>query len=87
MIVSHNANLVVSTDSENIIVSNEHGESTENENKFRLGYINGALEESYIAEETIHILSKIGIREHVCEILEGGKEAFKKRNQKYRIID
>ena len=30
-------------------------------------------------------LKKQGIREHVCEILEGGVEAFKKREEKYNI--
>jgi len=29
------------------------------------------------------ILYRKGIREHVCEILEGGREAFRKREQKY----
>lgn len=29
------------------------------------------------------ILSSQGIREHICDILEGGREAFKKREQKY----
>ena len=37
-------------------------------------------------EETYILLSK-GIREHVCEILGGGKEAFIKREQKYGFRD
>lgn len=32
--------------------------------------------------ETI-IMESQGIREHVCDILEGGKVAFEKREQKY----
>lgn len=31
------------------------------------------------------ILYKQGIREHVCEMLEGGVDAFKKREEKYHI--
>jgi hypothetical protein len=33
------------------------------------------------------VLQSQGIREHVCEILEGGTEAFKKRENKYAIGD
>jgi hypothetical protein len=29
------------------------------------------------------VLESQGVREHVCEILEGGKEAFEKREKKY----
>ena len=31
------------------------------------------------------ILERQGIKEHVCEILEGGNEAFKQREKKYDI--
>jgi len=30
-------------------------------------------------------LSSCGIREHACEILDGGEEAFEKRKEKYRL--
>jgi hypothetical protein len=37
-------------------------------------------------ENTIEIvLESQGIREHVCEISESGKEAFEKREQKYGL--
>ena len=30
-------------------------------------------------------LGRFGIREHACEILDGGEEAFQKRREKYKI--
>lgn len=82
IIVSHNSNLVVSTDSENIIVAHQNN-FTNGRPKFE--YINGALENTFKDTSALHVLNQQGIREHVCEILEGGKEAFKKREQKYNI--
>lgn len=64
IIVSHNANLVVNADSEQVIVA-------ENDDGI-LSYTSGALEEP--------IINKC-----VCEILEGGEEAFQKREQKYNL--
>lgn len=82
IIVSHNSNLVVSTDSENVIVAHQNGSQSDVP---RFQYINGALENTFIKSKAEHILEKQGIREHVCEILEGGVEAFKKREKKYNI--
>lgn len=83
IMVSHNSNLVVSTDSENIIIANQNGH-THDDVKF--DYINGALEETKNKDITeSNILQQQGIREHVCEILEGGIEAFQKRERKYGI--
>jgi len=81
IIVSHNSNLVVSTDSENVIVAHQNSDSVNP--KFE--YINGSLENTFVQEDEEHILKKQGIREHVCEILEGGKEAFQKRERKYNL--
>jgi hypothetical protein len=33
--------------------------------------------------EKTDLLKSMGIREHIAEIVEGGKEAFKKREEKY----
>jgi len=86
IIVSHNANLVVSTDSEEIIVANQHGENREALNaKCRFEYITGSLENKFEDSKQSGILCQKGIRNHVCEILEGGEEAFKKREQKYSL--
>ncbi|OHD18803.1 MAG: hypothetical protein A2086_03255 [Spirochaetes bacterium GWD1_27_9] len=84
IIVSHNPNLVVSTDSENVIVANQDGQNKSGKNKnYKFEYINGSLENSFVNDTEIGILYQKGIREHVCEILEGGKEAFAKREKKY----
>jgi len=64
IIVTHNANLVVNTDAEQVIVA-------ENENE-TINYISGSLE-------------NVNIRNKVCEILEGGIDAFRKREKKYNI--
>jgi len=87
IIVSHNSNLVVSTDSEEVIVANQHGENKEGENaEYRFEYVTGALENKFEDVTQKGILYQKGIRNHVCEILEGGEEAFKKREQKYALI-
>jgi hypothetical protein len=89
IIVSHNANLVVATDSENIIVANQKGQgqdSCDGEKASQFEYINGALEHSFAKNSKISsILLCQGIKEHVCDILEGGDEAFKQRERKYSI--
>lgn len=87
IIVSHNANLVVSTDAENIIVSNQSGQQAGKDKKeFTFEYINGALENAFEDKNQVGILFKYGIREHVCDILEGGKEAFLQREKKYGFV-
>ncbi|MEM1134353.1 MAG: TrlF family ATPase, partial [Bacteroidota bacterium] len=87
LIVSHNANLVVATDSENIIVANQEGQDPQKEkSQHRFEYINGGLECSFPKDESIQgVLYQQGIKEHVCDILEGGNEAFKQRERKYDI--
>lgn len=87
IIVSHNANLVVATDSENVIVANQLGQSASNrtfESKFE--YANGPLELSFDRSSDISLseLQAKGIKEHVCDILEGGLEAFHNRESRYK---
>lgn len=84
ILVSHNSNVVVSADAENIIVANQEGVNNKNENGVKFQYTNGALENTKQREEKDkYILSSQGIREHICDILEGGRVAFEKREQKY----
>jgi ABC-type lipoprotein export system ATPase subunit len=64
IIVTHNANLVINADAEQVIVADNNSE--------KLSYISGSLENSII-------------REKICNVLEGGKEAFIKREQKYGL--
>ncbi len=65
IIVSHNANLVVNADSEQVIIAeNIDGD---------LKYTSGSLENP-------------DINEKICAILEGGKNAFLSREQKYQFL-
>lgn len=84
ILVTHNPNVVVGADAEQVIVANQRGSKNENMNDFRFAYVSGALENTRPRDPACPtILESQGIREHVCEILEGGKEAFKKRENKY----
>jgi hypothetical protein len=84
IMVSHNANLVVSTDSEEVIVANQSGQQTDGENRqFRFEYVSGAVECQFDKPQEAGILYQKGIRDHICEILEGGEDAFRKRENKY----
>lgn len=87
IIVTHNPNVVVGADSELIIIANQHGKDSPNINHIKFQYKSGSLENTYSFIDTKEcILDKQGIREHVCEILEGGKEAFEKRERKYGFV-
>ena len=86
IIVTHNPNVVVSADAEQIIVANQDGKDSPNEASMKFQYVSGALEFSKPVDEKISfVLKSKGIREHVCEILEGGEDAFKQRERKYKI--
>ena len=86
IIVTHNANLIVPTDSENIIIANQNGQDNSKDNeKYIFEYITGSLENSFNNPAAIGILNQMGIKEHVCDILEGGIEAFIEREQKYDL--
>jgi len=86
IIVTHNPNVVVSADAEQIIVANQDGKDSPNEASMKFQYVSGALEFSKSEEKDIKfVLKSKGIREHVCEILEGGEDAFKQRERKYDL--
>ncbi|WP_457095227.1 TrlF family AAA-like ATPase [Mycobacteroides abscessus] len=70
IIVTHNANLVVNADVDQVIVASctKHGGGQPPE----FTYISGGLEDTVI-------------REHVCKILEGGETAFKERARRLRV--
>lgn len=85
IIVTHNANIVVNSDAENVIIANQKGQNEiDTSSKFKFDLINGSIENTFekVLEET-DILKSMGIREHIADIVEGGKEAFKKREEKY----
>lgn len=86
ILVTHNSNVVVSADAEQIIVANQQDEKSPNVDSNKFQYVTGGLEFTKDKDNSIPItLWSQGVREHVCEILEGGNEAFKKREQKYNI--
>lgn len=84
IVATHNPNLVVSADAEEVIVANQHGEESLNE-KYQFEYVSNALEHTYLDPTKECTLKRQGIREHVCDILEGGELAFQKRSAKYDI--
>lgn len=86
IMVSHNANLVIGSDSEQIIVANQHGDDRKNKGNQKFDYFSGALEYTKERDENedIVLLSR-GVREHACDILDGGVVAFEKRKDKYNI--
>ena len=67
IIVSNNGNVVVNSDSEQVIIAcrDEQG---------KISYLAGSLENS-------------GLRDKLLSVLEGGEEAFSKRQQKYRLYE
>jgi energy-coupling factor transporter ATP-binding protein EcfA2 len=75
ILITHNPNLVVNGDSEQVIVAT----CERRENGFPyITYKSGSLENSYGDPP--------GIRENVCRILEGGSDAFRKREQRYSLV-
>jgi len=89
IVVTHNANVVLGADAEEIIIANQTGSKSENKEK-RFEYRSGAIENDKPVLTTdgnieSGILSSKGIQQHICDILEGGEIAFEKRKNKYRI--
>lgn len=90
ILVTHNANIVLGADAEEIIIANQEGTNSPNDN-FRFEYRSGSIENNNILtdENGNHkkgILNNKGIQGHICEILEGGKEAFNIRKDKYTLV-
>lgn len=74
IIITHNPNLVVNTDTEQVFVASFDGTRSP-----KLVYRSGAL------ENTKPDGPVVGIREEVCKILEGGSVAFQLREQRYAL--
>jgi ABC-type lipoprotein export system ATPase subunit len=70
IIVTHNANLVVNTDADQVIVARSTRDAPSS--LPTLSYESGSLENS-------------AIRRRVCQILEGGERAFLERERRYRL--
>ena len=86
IMVSHNANLVMGSDSEQLIITNRHGNDRKNEDGKQFNYLTGSLEftEEY-DKDCKDTLNAQGTCEHACSILDGGKLAFESRKNKYQI--
>ena len=76
LLITHNPNLVVNTDSEQVIVAS--AERREN-GLPHITYRAGPLEDNVPGNQ--------GIRHLVCRILEGGSVAFRQREQRYALPD
>ena len=86
IMVSHDANLVIGADSEQVIVANRHGTDRENEDEKQFNYLTGSLEFTQKKDKDCKdTLKSQGIREHSCDILDGGEIAFEQRKNKYNI--
>ncbi|MCA9371444.1 AAA family ATPase [Candidatus Woesebacteria bacterium] len=81
IMVTHNPNLVVNTDAEQVVVANYNGKRGP-----RLEYCSGSLEDQAKKIPDVEVDEfENGIIEQVCNILEGGEPAFSKRKKKYQI--
>ncbi len=76
ILVTHNPNLVVATDAEQVIIA--FGEKSEGQAYPTISYVSGSLENT--GDD-----SKSGVRQAVCTLLEGGDRAFKEREGRYAI--
>jgi len=89
IVVTHNANIVLGSDAEEVIVANQRGKNSPNK-AFRFEYRSGAIEDDLPVLNSGNqvddgILNQQGIQQHICDILEGGEKAFDLRKNKYRI--
>jgi hypothetical protein len=74
ILITHNPNLVVNGDSEQVIIATAERRAN---GLPHIVYNAGALENT--------MEDGSGIREHVCRILEGGTDAFRKRERRYSL--
>jgi len=74
ILITHNPNLVVNSDSEQVIIAT----ATRRESGLPyITYRSGSLENNAPPDQ--------GIRQQVCRILEGGSDAFRKRERRYDL--
>lgn len=86
IIVTHNANIALGADAEEIIVANQNGQGRENASR-KFEYRSGAIENNAVStsDEDVPFLQRYSIQQHACQILDGGKEALDQRRRKYSI--
>ena len=87
IVVTHNANVVIGADAEAVIIANQDGKEAKN-NARQFEYRCGAIENvSPLCGDNDEILPGVlnqkGIQQQICDILEGGMDAFEMRRKKY----
>lgn len=76
IVITHNPNLVLNTDADQIIIAKS--EEDDDLNVRKISYISGSIENTRSKEHP-------SIRELTCNILEGGDKAFSKRERRYAM--
>jgi energy-coupling factor transporter ATP-binding protein EcfA2 len=86
IMVSHNANLVIGSDSEQLIIANRNGNDRKNADGGQFNYLTGSLEFTQDYDEDCDdTLKAQGVCEHACSILDGGRAAFQSRKNRYHV--
>ncbi|WP_408923400.1 TrlF family AAA-like ATPase [Corynebacterium tuberculostearicum] len=90
LMVTHNANLVVGADSDLTIVVNRHSDDYPNgdQNPPLFSSLAGALEEPQgnAKPSSPMFLRRKSIKRHICEVVDGGRDAFEKRQTRYKGV-
>ena len=85
IIVTHNANIALGADAEELIIANQDGVGNKNRSA-RFEYRSGSIENNVQnAGPYEYYLDQCSIQEHACRILEGGREALERRRKKYQL--
>ena len=87
IVVTHNANVVIGADAEEVIIANQDGKEAKNNEKrfeYRCGAIESVLPKKDSQGNVLPgVLNRTGVQQQICDILEGGMRAFELRKNKY----
>lgn len=87
IVVTHNANVVIGADAEEVIIANQDGKDAKNNEKrfeYRCGAIESVLPKKDSQGNVLPgVLNRTGVQQQICDILEGGTRAFELRKNKY----
>lgn len=85
IMVTHNANLVVGADSDLVTVANRNSADGPNLDDVLFSYEQGTLEgECYkVSPKSSIFLRRASMKDHICNIVDGGRDAFAKRERRY----
>lgn len=88
IVVTHNANIVLGADAEEVIVANQDGAEAKNSSR-KFEYRSGSIENNVANElddtASEPYLNQYSIQDHICRTLEGGREALEQRRKKYGL--